>query len=275
MAIYHLSAKPPLCRAHGRSAVAAAAYRAGCRIVDSRTGLVHDYSRRRGVLGTGLVLPGGGAHPDQAAFWNSVERHHRRKDAVLARELVVALPVELEDDARARLTSQLAEAIADRYEVAVHWAVHSPSRMAVDDRNFHAHLLISCCKVDAAGALGNKAVELDPIHCQRAGIPDSVSWLRPRWQEMVNSALAQAGSSARVNCRSHRARGKLEVPSVHVGIGPGAKARRNRNAYRKEVNNELRRNAALASSLSDERRRLTKQSRLLRRAPVPRGRKLS
>jgi hypothetical protein len=48
MAIYHLSVKP-VSRSSGRSATAAAAYRAAERIEDQRTGVTHDYARNVGI----------------------------------------------------------------------------------------------------------------------------------------------------------------------------------------------------------------------------------
>lgn len=258
MAIYHLSAKPPISRSVGRSAVAAAAYRAGQRIVDERTGDVHDYTKKRGVLSASVVLPRGGRHGDRMAFWNAVEQHHRRKDAVLAREVVVALPAELPPAAAEGLALQLAQEIADRYQVAVDCAVHLPSSRAGDERNVHAHLLITACHVEAGGALGKKAVELDPIHCKRAGIQDSVSWLRPRWSEMVNVKLSEQGSQSRVTHLSNKAQGKHELPTVHAGVGSGSRARRALNALRRTVNDELHQVSVIISKLLDERRILSR-----------------
>ena len=56
MAIYHLSAsiiKPSA----GRSVVAAAAYRAATKVEDVTTGLVHDYTRKKGVDHTKILSP--------------------------------------------------------------------------------------------------------------------------------------------------------------------------------------------------------------------------
>ncbi len=105
MAIYHLSMKP-ISRAQGRSATGAAAYRAGVKIVDERTGVVHDYTRKRGVLYTELILPGGGS-ADRSEFWNRIERHHKRGDAVLAREIEVSSCVaKFDQDVGKRKTSR-------------------------------------------------------------------------------------------------------------------------------------------------------------------------
>ena len=108
MAIYHLTAKP-ISRALGRSATGAAAYRAGVEIVDQRTGMVHDYTRKN-VLHAELILPGGQA-AERAEFWNRVELHHKREDAVVARELEISLPRELDQEQRQEI------------EKMGHWAI--------------------------------------------------------------------------------------------------------------------------------------------------------
>ncbi|WP_201397950.1 MobA/MobL family protein [Alicycliphilus denitrificans] len=225
MAIFHLSARAPITRASGRSATAAAAYRAGALICDERTGLVFDYRHRHGVLDARIQLPGGRLVADREGFWNGVEVHHRRRDAVLAREVVLALPDELDADERAELAFGFAREIANEFGVGVDCALHAPSRDG-DDRNHHAHLLMTACAVDAEGMFGKKVERLDPIACRRSGTPDSVSWLRPRWQDAVNDALAQKGSAERIDHRSFKARGIELLPTVHVGMkGAGARRR--------------------------------------------------
>ncbi|MCV2366579.1 MobA/MobL family protein [Roseateles oligotrophus] len=236
MAVFHLSARHPISRGHGRSATAAAAYRSGTAILDDRTGLKFDYRRRHGVLDARIQLPGGQLFPDRARFWNTVELHHRRKDSVVAREIVVALPAELGPCERGELAFSFAQEIADRFEVAVDVALHEPSRDG-DDRNFHAHLLLSACSVTSEAVLGKKVMALDPIVCKRTGVPDSVAWLRPRWQDLVNAALAKQGSAARVDHRSHKARGIDRHPTIHMGkSGPSGRARANLNTRLRAAN---------------------------------------
>jgi hypothetical protein len=239
MAIFHLSARSPISRAAGRSVTAAAAYRSGVRIVDERTGLIFNYSRRKGVVSTRLVFPSGQICPDRADFWNRVERHHRRGDAVLGREVVVALPAELQADQRERLAMTFAAEIAERFGVAADCAVHEPSGRG-DDRNHHAHILLSACLVESGGALGKKCVELDPIHCRRAKIDDSVAWLRPRWADMVNRALAASGEVERVDHRSNEIRGIATLPTVHIGVGSKAARHRSLNRKLRERNERIR-----------------------------------
>ena len=245
MAIFHLSARPPIARASGRSATAAAAYRAGALITDQRTGQVFDYRRRKGVLDARIHLPGGRLVHDRDRFWSDLELHHRRRDAVLAREVVLALPNELDADERAALAFSFSKEIAQEFGVGVDCALHAPSRDG-DDRNFHAHLLLTACTVDADGVLGKKAERLDPIACKRSGAADSVSWLRPRWEHSVNAALARKGSAERVDHRSFKTRGIERLPAVHIGI-KGGSAR-----GRASLNERLRRRNARLEAL-DER----------------------
>lgn len=264
MAIFHLSARPPIARASGRSATAAAAYRAGALICDERTGLVFDYRRRKGVLDARIHLPGGRLVRDRQQFWNGVEIHHRRRDAVLAREVVLALPSELDADERAALAFGFSREIAQEFGVGVDCALHEPSRGG-DDRNFHAHLLLTACTVGADGVLGKKAERLDPIACRRNSVADSVSWLRPRWQLSVNAALARKGSAERVDHRSFKDRGIAQSPTVHVGINGGA-AR-----GRASLNARLRRRNARVTALDEQMSRLMRMKAQLaaRVQPTP------
>lgn len=244
MAIYHLSAKS-ISRAAGRSATGAAAYRAGVEIADERTGIVHDYTRKGGVLHSELILPGGGT-ADRAAFWNGIEAHHKRGDAVLVREVEVSLPTELTAEQRQALAVGYARALADRYGVAADVALHAPRTVTdrelekhpnqyheTDPRsgkrhngNWHAHILLSACHVQPDGTLGKKAVELDPIHCQRAKIENLVDRERVRWGELVNAALERHGHEARIDHRSHAKRGIEAEPTRHLGPAAAGLERR-------------------------------------------------
>jgi hypothetical protein len=154
MAIYHLSAREPISRSSGKSATAAAAYRSCDRIVDQRTGQIFDYRNKRGLLHEALLLPGGQL-AKRSEFWNGVEKHHRRGDAQLAREMIAALPAELPVMEMVDLATKFCDELLERYGVAVDLCIHSPSGSG-DDRNFHAHILHSACAVNVNGELGKK-----------------------------------------------------------------------------------------------------------------------
>ena len=96
MAIYHLSIKI-ISRGKVKSAVAAAAYRAGEKIKNEYDGIEHDYTRKGGVVHTEILLPDNAPteYADRAVFWNAVEKIEKAKNAQLAREIELALPAEL------------------------------------------------------------------------------------------------------------------------------------------------------------------------------------
>ena len=96
MAIYHLEAKI-ISRGSGRSAVAAAAYMSCSRIYNDYDGITHDYTRKRGLVWEKIFLPSNAPAEwqDRAVLWNAVEAAEKSKDSRLARELIVALPIEL------------------------------------------------------------------------------------------------------------------------------------------------------------------------------------
>src|SRR3546814_19848594 len=99
MASFHLAVKA-IGRSAGRSATAAAAYRAGVEITDERTGLVHDYTRKQGVEHSELMLPTDAPEwaADRARLWNAAELAETRKNATVAREYETSHPGELSAD---------------------------------------------------------------------------------------------------------------------------------------------------------------------------------
>src|SRR6202012_4400319 len=98
MAIYHFHAKM-VHRAKGQSVVAGAAYRSGSKLHENATGITHDYTHKSGVEHSEILAPTGapGWIFDRSALWNAVEASEKRKDAQVAREIEVGLPIELKD----------------------------------------------------------------------------------------------------------------------------------------------------------------------------------
>ena len=117
MAIYHLSAKV-ISRGKGKSATAAAAYRAGEKITDSLTGLTFDYSQRKGVYATEIIAPDHAPNwvNDRSQLWNKVELFETRRNSRLAREFDIALPVELRHDQKRELVRKRLEQLLKKRE---------------------------------------------------------------------------------------------------------------------------------------------------------------
>lgn len=235
MAIYHLSMKA-ISRSAGRSATGAAAYRAGCSITDQRTGEVHDYRRKGGVESADLVLPDGVPVMSREDLWNGVELHHRRGDALVAREFEVALPDELPAVERQQLAVDFAKELANHYGVAADVCIHKPGRDG-DDRNHHAHILISACSVTKDG-FGKKVATLDPIHCQRHKIANPAELWRERWAELINERLQQNKIDVKVDHRSLKDQGIEQQPMKHLGPSATGFERRTGEASHKRRTHE-------------------------------------
>lgn len=212
MAIYHLSVKP-ISRSAGRSATASAAYRAGCQLVDERTGEAHDFTRKRGVESADVVLPGDAPEwaLERSALWNAAERAEKRKDACVAREVEVALPAELSPSERRRLALDFAKEMANADGCAVDVAIHKPNREG-DDRNFHAHMMRTTRKIGAEGL----TEKLDTEKAGRNRRAD-LNRLRERWAELTNERLLENGVQTRIDHRSLAEQEIDRVATVHLG----------------------------------------------------------
>lgn len=218
MAIYSLSTSS-IKRGNGRSAVAAAAYRAGSEIVNERTGMIHDYTRKSGVEHVEIFTRKGIPAPDMSGLWNAAEAAEKRKDGRTAREVLVALPAELDADQRLALARELTADLVDRYGVAAQLAVHAPDRGG-DQRNHHAHVLLTTRTYGHDG-LGKKGqLEWSGTQCRKAGVikpADELKMLRERWADMQNRALKRAAVVARVDHRSLADQSVDRVPQIHIG----------------------------------------------------------
>ena len=230
MAIFHLHMRP-ICRGDGKSAIAAAAYRAGGRLIDRRTGRTHDYHHRTDVEYAAVVLPSGVQADwavDRGRLWNAAEAAEKRRDSRLAREFEVALPAEWSASERRAAVLEFAGWFADRYGVAVDVAGHQP-RAGGDSRNFHAHLLATTRTVTDAGFARKSDLEWSDRHLTAAGLPrarDQLIAIRAEWERLVNARLARTRSPVRVDRRSHRDRQLEFAPSRHVGAGATGMERR-------------------------------------------------
>ena len=187
-------------RRQGHTAAAALAYRHGAKLVDA-LGEMHDYRRRAradAILADGVTAPDRWAHGDDLqALANCIESAERRKDARLCRDVQIALPHELEQEAQEGLVVQYAGWLQERYDTPVAWAMHAPDPgPGHDERNVHAHLILPSRRLgDDGSAFGAKLRKLD---CPGTAA-EEVTEARNVWADLANEALDQAGVSASVN----------------------------------------------------------------------------
>jgi len=225
MAIYHLSIKP-VGRSGGRSATAAAAYRSGEKIADLTSGQVFDYTRKRGVEYTEIVLPTKAPLQDinwardRQALWNAAEGAEKRKDARVAREYELAIPHELNKTQRTTLVREFSTYLANRYGVGVDFAIHRAHREG-DQRNHHAHVLTTTRDLTPTGLGAKTALELSETDRAKRGMPHSRAEfveIRERWALLGNERLKECGYEARIDHRTLRAQGIDRQPGVHLGV---------------------------------------------------------
>ncbi len=233
MAIFHLSVKT-ISRSAGRSATAAAAYRAGVKISDERTGEMHDYTRKGGVESAELVLPAGAPEwaADRGLLWNAAEQAETRKNSTVAREFEIALPEEVSAADRQRLAHELAREIVERHGCAADVAIHAPGADG-DQRNHHAHILLSTRRLGPEG-FTEKTRELDD---QKTG-PQLVTQWRERFANLQNERLRQVGIAARVDHRRLEAQGIDRGPTRHLGPAASGYERRTGEPSRKRLDFE-------------------------------------
>ena len=215
MAIYHLRATM-ISRSAGRSATAAAAYRSASHIEDHRTGLSFDYRARGGVDHVEILAP---AHApewaqDRAALWNAVEAAETRKNSQVAREIRVALPAELDHGQRVELVRDFCQRqFVDRGMVA-DIALHAPGREG-DDRNHHAHILLTTREIAAEG-FTTKNRDWNAVEVLEG-------W-REAWAQDANLALELAGQAERIDHRTLEAQRIEALELAHVAQEQGHEA---------------------------------------------------
>jgi len=217
MAIYRLEAQI-ISRGKGaRSVIAAAAYRTGKKLKDEVSKKIHDYTHRaRTVLQSVILAPEGAPAwvRETRSLWNAVERGEKRKDAQLAREVLLSLPRELSREAQFQLVLDWAEQELVRHGMVVEISHHSDR----GGTNPHAHLLCTLRRLDG-----------DKFSAKKSREWNDVAWLlkqRESWADAVNDALEKAGRVERVDHRSLKDRGIDQEPQPKIGVAATAMKRR-------------------------------------------------
>jgi MobA/MobL family len=252
-------------RGGGGSSVRAAAYLSRECFEDQRTGWRHDFTKppireasdhiiraghhaegsRQEVLFSGLYAPEGAPDWCKGAanierFWNRAEAAERRSDAQIAERVIIALPHEMTvEQARWAVQDHVREFTREGRVVQV--AIHSPEP-GHDERNLHAHLLISTRGVDENGLKATKAVEQKERFMNRSAY---VEHLRENWARVANRHLERHGQTAGLDHRSYQRQGLNRESTLHMGPGDADRERRGQRTEVGDHNRGVRaRNAA-------------------------------
>ncbi|OAN52681.1 Ti-type conjugative transfer relaxase TraA [Sphingobium sp. TCM1] len=230
MAIFHFSVQV-VGRAQGRSAVAAAAYRAGERLHDERLDRDHDFTNKAGVVHSEILLPEGAPErfSERATLWNEVEATEKRKDAQLAREVEFAIPREMTQAQGIALAQDFVRAeFVDRGMIAdlnVHWDIGA-DKLAKP----HAHVMLTMREVGEEG-FGQKVRDWNRT--------ELVEQWRERWADHVNARLAELDIDARIDHRSFEAQGIDLEPQDKIGPAASRMGERGLESERIENHREI------------------------------------
>jgi len=267
IAIYHCSIKI-VSRGKGKSAVAAAAYRSGEKLTNEWDGLTHDYTKKGGVVHSEILLPAHAppAFSDRSTLWNSVELSEKSNNAQLAREVEIALPVELSREEQTRLVREYCSSQFVSKGMIADFNLHDTG-----GGNPHAHILLTMRPLDERGAWlpkSKKEYVLDengekirlPSGRYKTRKVDLVDWnnrenaevWRRAWADLANDFLAQNNRPERIDHRSYERQGIDQLPTVHVGVSATQMEKKGIVTERGELN----RNIKAANRILREIRRL-------------------
>jgi len=237
VAIYHLSIKI-ISRAKGKSAVAAAAYRAGEKICNERDGKVHDYTRKGGIVHTEILLPKHAPreYADRATLWNAVEKCERYKTAQLAREIEIALPVELTREENIALAQRYVKENFVNAGMCADVCIHD-----VDGTNPHAHVMLTMRPIEQDGKWGQKSRTVDGIKVPTVdwNEHDRAEDWRKAWADMCNAYLERGNHTARIDHRSFAIQGIEQVPTIHLGVAASQMEQKGVITDRGNINREI------------------------------------
>ncbi len=235
--------------------MAAAAYRSGEKLVNEWDGMTHDYTHKGGVVHTEIMLP---AHAppefqDRSTLWNAVEQIEKSSTAQLAREIEVALPVELSKAAQLALVRSFVKDNFVDAGMCADFAIHDKGT-----GNPHAHILLTIRPIKENGEWGAKCRKVYDLDGQGQRIPDgkggwknhredTTDWnrrenaekWRAAWAAYTNRALEAAGRPERIDHRSYKRQSVDKIPTVHMGPAASQMERRGIQIEKGNINREI------------------------------------
>ncbi|UXT61304.1 Ti-type conjugative transfer relaxase TraA (plasmid) [Agrobacterium fabrum] len=239
MAIAHFSASI-VSRGSGRSVVLSAAYRHCAKMEYEREARTIDYTRKQGLLHEEFVLPADAPKwvrsliADRSVagasevFWNKVEAFEKRSDAQLARDLTIALPLELSAEQNIALVRDFVEKNVLAKGMVADWVFHD------NPGNPHIHLMTTLRPLTENGFGSKKTAVIaedgQPVRTKTgkilyelwAGSTEDFNVLRDGWFERLNHHLALDGIDLRIDGRSYEKQGIDLEPTIHLGVGAKA-----------------------------------------------------
>ena len=255
MAIYHLCIKI-ISRGKGKSAVAASAYRSGEKIKNEYDGIVHDFTRKGGIVHTEIILPQNAPQEfsDRGTLWNSVEKIEKSKNSQLAREIEIALPKELDREKQIELVREYVKENFVKVGMCADIALHDKG-----DGNPHAHILLTMRPLNEDttwGAKSKKEYILDEngekvklkngnyktrkINTVDWNEQDKAEEWRKAWANITNKYLEKNSIQEKVDHRSYQRQGIEQIPTIHLGVSATQMEKKGIATDRGNINREIK-----------------------------------
>ena len=218
--------------------------------------MIHDYTRKRGVVHSEILLPAHAppAFSDRSTLWNSVELSEKSNNAQLAREVEIALPVELSREEQTRLVREYCSSQFVSKGMIADFNLHDTG-----GGNPHAHILLTMRPLDEKGAWlpkSKKEYVLDengekirlPSGRYKTRKVDLVDWndrenaevWRRAWADLANEFLERNDCPERIDHRSYERQGIDQIPTVHIGVAASQMEKKGIATERGELNRSIK-----------------------------------
>ena len=272
-------------RGKSKSAVAAAAYRAGEKITNDYDGIIHDYTAKKGVAVTGIMLPDHAPESfyDRSILWNSVEKSERAKNAQLCREVRVALPKEFDIEQNEYLVHEYIRQNFISRGMCADYAIHDKG-----DGNPHAHILLTMRPLEKDGTWGVKS-RMEYIlddNGEKMKLPsgryktrkitttdwdnrDNAELWRKNWADEMNKHLEHFSHETRVDHRSYERQGLEILPTINLGMTAHQLEEKGIHTERGDINREIEKANAQLRVVNKELRAAKKERYDLLNPPRP------
>lgn len=270
MSLFHFNVTQ-IKRSAGQSAVACAAYRAGEKLKSEYYGEVSDYTRKGGVVESGIMLPDYVPKnlSDRETLWNAVEKIEKGKKAQLAYSFDFALQNEFTLDENISLVKKfIKEQFVDRGMIA-DYAIHSPEKDGI--QNPHIHVMCPIRPIEKNGEWGNKqkrVYELDrngeratdhngnyifsAIPTTDWGKPETLEHWRSEWARMCNEKFEEKQIADRIDYRSYERQGIDKIPTVHEGVAVRQMESKGKKTDKGDKNRLIKSTNALLSEIKEK-----------------------
>lgn len=266
-AIFHCTIKI-ISRGKGRSITACAAYRSGDKLIDPDTGKTHDFTRKKGVIYSEILLPDNAPEDfkDRQILWDAVAKIECKNNSQLAREIEVALPRELSREKQIELTRKYIQGQFVDAGMCADWSLHDKG-----DGNPHVHILLTTRNIKSDGTWaakekkaykldenGAKIPVIDPItRTQKIGARGRRLWQRENvqvnnWNRKENAEIWRASwaelcnqyldfvQAKHIDHRSYKRQQKNLEPTIHEGYVARQMEQRGKKSERCQQNKYIR-----------------------------------